>query len=865
MIRTSRFLVFLVGAVSLAGQVSWSRLAATAVGGTFAAWAITLFGAMAGLSLGAAWSGLGRRRLAPILVACGATLIGTPFVLLAISRLEGMPALRALLAAVVLGTAHLPFGAFLPSVVAWRKLEAKDLGSSGAELYALGSLGAVVGALGAGELLLSAMAMDHLGVLLGAVLLASLLLLRRLPVEAGAEAPPDRSGDRLPPVLIVSAFALGVLGLVAESLWMRILGYYWESSTLCFALVTAATVGGLSVGAWAAGRLSRRAKIGRQGLGVALGAAAVCLAAAATASPLAVRATTSFERIGTTFLLVGIPASTFGAAFVVLMGSVGGGSAARALGFLSGANSAGAAAGPLLLWAGASWVSWPPQMLMFIAGGYAALIGAVAGPRGRRTGLGLAATLVLGGWVLSPRGPALTDLHPTAQVSSEFDTVTLPFLRTSLDSTVAVTRETRTGTETVWIDRGAQGDTSAMGRRIPERLGRLPCELLGRPPGKALAIGLGLGITLSAIVESGATSVEVAELSRGIIDANRTVLAAGNHRVLENPALQVLHGDGRPILLDAAGSYDLIVTDLMYPTVLGAGNLFSREFYALARSRLAPDGVFVHWLPGFLLSPEDLSAVTAAFLEAFPEGSAWIGYLAPRALVLGLAGGKVRPTAEGLAALGPQELRRLASGAAPIRDADPRLEKRSRASGDGRFGAANLRRLIELMEGNPSSAQRAWISFAKASLAETEGDRGRAAALFEAAADAAPGLTDAEFHLSHLGYERHLEEAREASARRDAESMLRSLRRAARSSSSGAGNIYLADVLAARGHFEEAISELKKAVAKSPRSADAHLRLALIARELGDHDTARREFDAASALRTPAPSAAASRISRAQP
>lgn len=264
MILKSRVLVFLIGAVSLAGQVSWSRLAATAVGGTFAAWAITLFGAMAGLSLGAAWGGVGRRRLAPILVACGVTLIGTPFIILAISQLEGMPAVRALLTAGILGTAHLPFGAFLPSVIAWRKLEARELGSSGAELYALGSLGAVAGALGAGEVLLSVMAMDLLGVLLGAATLASVVLLRRQPVDRGTESPqPGSSAEPLPRVLIVSAFVLGVLGLVTESLWMRILGYYWESSTLCFALVTAATVGGLSVGAWAASRLSRCRKIGR--------------------------------------------------------------------------------------------------------------------------------------------------------------------------------------------------------------------------------------------------------------------------------------------------------------------------------------------------------------------------------------------------------------------------------------------------------------------------------------------------------------------------------------------------------------------------------------------------------------------------
>jgi spermidine synthase len=842
MSRGTKILVFTVGAFSMAGQVTWSRLAATAVGGTFAAWAITLFGAMAGLSLGAAWAGMGSRRLAPILAACGVTLMTTPFLILAISRLEGIPAVRAFLTMLLLGAAHLPFGAFLPSVIVWRKLEARDLGT----LYALGSLGAVAGALGAGEILLTVIAMDHLGILLGLITLGLLGLLCP-PAEGVAPPIPVERCERVPRVLLISVFALGALGLVTESLWMRVLGFYWESSTLCFALVTAATVGGLSVGAWAAGRLSRRTKFGRPALAIVLGASSLCLAGAAAASPLAVAATTSVERIGTTLLLVGLPASLFGATFVLLLGCTGAGNPARAVGLLSGANSAGAAAGPLLLWAGAPWVSWPPQMLVFIAGGYAALIAAVADRRVRLTGLGLAATLVLAGLALSPSGPALTDLHPMVQTNSEFDTVTMPFLHTSLDSTVAVTRETRTGIETVWIDRGAQGDTTALGRRIPERLGRLPCELLGRPPRKAMVIGLGMGLTLSAMVDSGAASVDVAELSPGIIDANRTVLAERNNQVLANAAVQLRHGDGRPLLLDAGTSYDLIMTDIMHPTVLGAGNLFSREFYALARRRLAPDGVFVHWLPGFLLSPEDLSAVTSAFLEAFPEGSMWVGYFAPRALVLGLVGGKVHPLlppqSAGLKLLGPAELRHLAAGAAPIRDGDPRLEKRSRKNGDGRFGVANLQRLMVLMEGSP------WALFARGCLAELDGDLASAAAAFKDATAAAPGQTDAEFHLSGLAVERHLQAAHEASTRRDSEAMLRSLRSAAASTSSSAGNIYLADVLAARGRLEEAAGELKKAVAKSPRAADARLRLALIARELGDDETARREFDLASALR----------------
>jgi spermidine synthase len=160
----------------------------------------------------------------------------------------------------------------------------------------------------------------------------------------------------------------------------------------------------------------------------------------------------------------------------------------------------------------------------------------------------------------------------------------------------------------------------------------------------------------------------------------------------------VHHADGRRVLADAAEPYDLIVADMMFPTVAGAGNLYSREFYALARRRLTADGLFVHWLPGFLLAPEDLAAIAAAFLESFPEGSAWIGHLDPERLILGLAGGRVAGSDRSRLLLTSAQLRRLAGEAAPLRDADPRLEIRSNRRGETGFGRANLSRLLDLTE-----------------------------------------------------------------------------------------------------------------------------------------------------------------------
>jgi predicted membrane-bound spermidine synthase len=851
-VRSGRILVAVMGAASLAGQVSWSRIAATAVGGTLAAAAITLAGAMAGLAAGGLLAAAALRRRGPRAVTAGAVVAGAaslaamPWLLLQAGRLEGAPELRWTLTAALLAVAHVPFGAVLPSLVAWRSARSEPVDSSGGELYALGALGAMAGGLGLSEVLAPRLALDHIGILLAAgVLLSGTLLFRAPGGERLLSA--EGAGGSVPLAPALVAFGLGLLGLGAEFLWLGVLGFAWEANTLTFARVTAATLAGLAAGSLAASRLSRSWKKGRGAVAAGMGVTALGLAGVAALAPFAAGAETAGERLAAALLLVGVPAALSGATFVLLLGWVRGeGGAGRSVALLCAANSAGAAAAPLLLWVAAPWIAWPLRALVLVACGTAALAAAVA-PRLRGAALALGAGLGLAGWTLCPQAPSAGDFLPGA-APSDFDATVIPYVRTGLGSTVAVTRDSRTGVDILWIDRGMQGDTSPLGRRIPRTLGRLPVELLGRAPERAAVIGLGTGLTLLGLVEGGAPSVEVAELSAGVIEAGRTVLAEANGRVLERGGVRVRHEDGRPMLADAPAPFDLIVCDMVFPTAPGAGNLFSREFYALARRRLTPDGLFVHWLPCFLLSPEDLSAVCAAFLDSFPEGSAWIGFFGPRRLILGLAGGAIGAPGRERLALGPAELRRLAGGAAPIRDADPRLEVRSReVPPDGSFGRENLRRLLE------GGCSRAWRLFAEAAVAELAGDGERALGLYREAAAAGPGATDAEFFLESLAYEKRLEEARRAAGRGDREGAISILRRAAAHPLHGAGHLHLADALAATGRLGEVREELEKAVSKSPRSADAHLKLALVACTTGDAGRARLAFEAACALRPDRP------------
>jgi hypothetical protein len=82
--------------------------------------------------------------------------------------------------------------------------------------------------------------------------------------------------------------------------------------------------------------------------------------------------------------------------------------------------------------------------------------------------------------------------------------------------------------------------------------------------------------------------------------------------------------DGRNYLLTTDERYDVITSEPMPPTFSGVVNLYSREYYALARRRLKPGGVLAQWLPIHLLTEAETWAILRTVQEVFPHTSLWM-------------------------------------------------------------------------------------------------------------------------------------------------------------------------------------------------------------------------------------------------
>ena len=131
-------------------------------------------------------------------------------------------------------------------------------------------------------------------------------------------------------------------------------------------------------------------------------------------------------------------------------------------------------------------------------------------------------------------------------------------------------------------------------------IGLLPAILHERPE-RGLAVGLGIGSTAYSMAQDPRVrSVDCVEICGGEQRLIARLAKRGSNasrRLIEDPRIHLHTGDGRRWLLARPEPYDMIVADAVRPNTAYAGNLYSVEFYELVSSRLAPNGVFVQWIP----------------------------------------------------------------------------------------------------------------------------------------------------------------------------------------------------------------------------------------------------------------------------
>ncbi|HSN92351.1 MAG TPA: fused MFS/spermidine synthase [Anaeromyxobacteraceae bacterium] len=685
---------FLSGAAALLYEVVWVRLLGLVFGHTVHAVTAVLAAYMAGLALGSAAAGRLADRIARPLraygiveAAIGVLCLATPLLFRATQAVYD-PIQRALepgalgsglihlaLASLVLLPPTVLMGATLPilsrAVVRGPRTAASRIGT----LYAVNTLGAVVGTAATGFLLLPAVGLRStlwLGVALDflvAALAISLDRARRAAPAAnasaasapaggeGAEIP--WSGEAAPPPLPRAGVAAALVGIglsgaasmAYEVAWTRALGLVLGSTTYAFTAMLVTFLSGLALGALLASRLlgRRRADLSAFGLlEIAIALAALSVLPAFGRLPdlllsILGRAGVTHQvallaQLGLSFLVMIGPTLLVGATFPLVLAAVGTSLSrvGRDVGHAYGANTVGTilgstAAGFLLVPAIGIEATVVAAGVANLAAGLAAL--AVAPGAGRR--LRLAGVAAAAGFavlvLLLPRWDpnAMTAGVPVYAAEMVKDPRgfrasqrrrEILLYREGLSSTVAVVR-----TPTA-ISLSVNGKTDAstgqdMGTQL--LLGHLGA-LLHPEPRRALVIGLASGVTVGAVAQHPLDAIDVAEIEPAMVEASRFFLRE-NRGALSDPRVRVIEGDGRHILAAAREPYDLVVSEPSNPWMAGVASLFTREFYQTARDRLAPGGIMVQWLQTYSIFGRDMQMVVRTFSEVFPHVSVWAG------------------------------------------------------------------------------------------------------------------------------------------------------------------------------------------------------------------------------------------------
>jgi spermidine synthase len=150
-------------------------------------------------------------------------------------------------------------------------------------------------------------------------------------------------------------------------------------------------------------------------------------------------------------------------------------------------------------------------------------------------------------------------------------------------------------------------------------MAHLPLVSLGHEPKSALVIAFGMGTTFRSLLSWNIDATAV-ELVPSVVDAFE-YYHDDAEAVRSNPRAHLVIDDGRRFLARTKQRFDLITIDPPPPVeTAGSSLLYAREFYAIAKPRLAEGGILQQWFPdGVLVEPAIRYAVLRPILDAFPH------------------------------------------------------------------------------------------------------------------------------------------------------------------------------------------------------------------------------------------------------
>lgn len=194
------------------------------------------------------------------------------------------------------------------------------------------------------------------------------------------------------------------------------------------------------------------------------------------------------------------------------------------------------------------------------------------------------------------------------------------FYKDGPNTSVGIGISKSNGTErsrTIFVNGKSDGNTR--GDLLTMSLtGHIPA-LMARKLDNVCAIGFGTGISAGAFTRYKELGhVDLVEIADTIVN-NAHHFDSYNGGVSKHPKIEFHVMDAFRFIGGTTKRFDVIVSEPSNPWVAGVENLFSAEFYDIAKSKLTDDGVFVQWVQGYSFSDELLKMVFKTISSRFPH------------------------------------------------------------------------------------------------------------------------------------------------------------------------------------------------------------------------------------------------------
>jgi len=536
-------------------------------------------------------------------------------------------------------------------------------GATLAMLYFTNSLGAALGVLISGFLLVAWIGLPGTVVTAGIINIAIALLVWRgsgsEPTPKASPAAATSEDSQFSRRILLAAFLSGAAAFVYEIAWIRMLNLVLGSSTHAFELMLSAFILGLAFGGlWIRRRIDSLARP---------------FATLATLfAVMAILALFTLPLYGYTFDMVGaavrdLPHTDTGyryfnllshgiAALVMIPTTFIAGMTLpimthvlmrhadeRAIGRVYASNTLGAIAGVLL--AVHLLLPWVGLKGAVIAGAVLQLGIALLftlkrpAPELRHAKLALAAgcaAVVLIG--------ALVQLDPMRMASGVYrlgltrlpDDAHVVFLRDGKTATISLTRQAdivniaTNGKSDASINMAAPGNPTAdeitmvMTAALPLAMHPAPRQVAN--------IGIGSGLTSHVVLGSPTVErLDSIEIEPVMVEGARLGFAPRVNRLFEDPRSHIHYEDAKTYFAAAKRRYDVIISEPSNPWVSGVATLFSDEFYGQIVRHLNPDGLLVQWIQ---IYETDFTVTASIFKALSPHFSDYVVYATDNANIV---------------------------------------------------------------------------------------------------------------------------------------------------------------------------------------------------------------------------------------